>query len=125
MHEKLLHYCAITELGSMLRSGETTPTGLTEHFIERIEKLNGPLTAFNLVTTERAMVEAEAMEAERESEAMEEAMEEETMEAEMEAEMDHNRRAAAMGYAPLRHLSVLTALMAEADSLRNPDAQVR
>ena len=63
MHEKLLHYCAITELGSMLRSGETTPTGLTEHFIERIEKLNGPLTAFNLVTAERAMVEAEAMEA--------------------------------------------------------------
>ena len=63
MLEKLLHYCTITELGSMLRSGETTPTGLTEHFIERIEKLNGPLTAFNLVTAERAMVEAEAMEA--------------------------------------------------------------
>ncbi|GGE25059.1 hypothetical protein GCM10011360_11820 [Primorskyibacter flagellatus] len=44
---------------------------------------------------------------------------------EMEAEMDDSRRAAATGYAPLRHLSVLTALMAEADSLRTRDAQVR
>ena len=63
MSKKPLHYCTITELGSMLRTGEITPTKLTEYFIDRIENLNGPLTAFNLVTTERAMAAAEAMEA--------------------------------------------------------------
>ena len=63
MSKKPLHYCAITELGSMLRTGEITPTKLTEYFINRIENLNGSLTAFNLVTAERAMAAAEAMEA--------------------------------------------------------------
>ena len=63
MGEQLLHYRSITELAAMLRSGETTPTGLTAHFIERIEKLNGPLNAFNLVTADRAMAEAQSAEA--------------------------------------------------------------
>ena len=57
-----LHYRSITELAAMLRSGEITPTGLTKHFIERIEKLNGPLNAFNLVTADRAMAEAQSAE---------------------------------------------------------------
>ena len=57
-----LHYRSITELAAMLRSGEITPTGLTKHFIERIEKLNGPLNAFNLVTADRAMAEAKSAE---------------------------------------------------------------
>ena len=57
-----LHYRSITELAAMLRSGEITPTGLTKYFIERIEKFNGPLNAFNLVTADRAMAEAQAAE---------------------------------------------------------------
>ena len=58
-----LHYRTITELAAMLRAGETTPTSLTEYLLARVEKLNGPLTAFNLVTADRAMAEAEAAEA--------------------------------------------------------------
>ena len=63
MSDTPLHYRTITELAAMLRAGETTPTSLTEYLLARVEKLNGPLTAFNLVTADRAMVEAEAAEA--------------------------------------------------------------
>jgi len=63
MGDQPLHYRSITELAAMLRSGEATPTALTEHLIARIEKLNGPLNAFNLVTAERAIAEAKAAEA--------------------------------------------------------------
>jgi len=62
MSELPLHYRTITELAVMLRSGETTPTALTEHLLTRVEALNGPLTAFNLVTAERAIAEARAAE---------------------------------------------------------------
>lgn len=62
MADKPLHYRSITELAAMLRSGETTPTKLTEHLLARIEELNGPLNAFNLVTADRAMAEAQAAE---------------------------------------------------------------
>ena len=63
MSDQPLHYRSITELAEMLRSGELTPTGLTEYLIERIETLNGPLNAFNLVTADRAMSEARSAEA--------------------------------------------------------------
>ena len=46
----------------MLRSGEITPTALTEGLMERIKDLNGTLNAFNLVTADRAMAEAKAAE---------------------------------------------------------------
>ncbi|MEE2688858.1 MAG: amidase, partial [Pseudomonadota bacterium] len=62
MSELPLHYRTIIELAAMLRAGETTPTALTEHLLTRVETLNGPLTAFNLVTAERAMAEAQAAE---------------------------------------------------------------
>tara|TARA_Y100001968_G_C19432772_1_gene757968 strand:- start:73 stop:1521 length:1449 start_codon:yes stop_codon:yes gene_type:complete len=62
MGDRPLHYKSITELAVMLRSGETTPTALTEHLLTRIEKLNGPLNAFNLVTADRAMAEAKSAE---------------------------------------------------------------
>ena len=62
MADRPLHYKSITELAVMLRSGETTPTALTEHLLGRIEKLNGPLNAFNLVTSDRAMAEAKSAE---------------------------------------------------------------
>ncbi|MEM7505063.1 MAG: hypothetical protein AAF417_23775 [Pseudomonadota bacterium] len=60
MSQEPLHYRPITSLTSMLRSGEITPTALTVHLLERIEALNGPLNAFNLVTADRAMAMAEA-----------------------------------------------------------------
>ena len=63
MSDTPLHYRTITELAAMLRAGETTPTSLTEYLLARVEKLNGPLTAFNLVTADRATAEAEAAEA--------------------------------------------------------------
>ena len=63
MADQPLHYRSLTELAAMLRSGETTPTKLTEHLLARIEALNGPLNAFNLVTADRAMAEARAAEA--------------------------------------------------------------
>ena len=62
MTDRPLHYRTITELAAMVRSGAVTPTGLTEHLIGRIEALNGPLNAFNLVTADRAMAEAESAE---------------------------------------------------------------
>ncbi len=62
MSQEPLHYRSITSLAAMLRSGEITPTALTERLLERIEELNGPLRAFNLVTADRAMAEAKAAE---------------------------------------------------------------
>lgn len=62
MSDTPLHYRTITELAALLRSGDLTPTGLTEHLLARIEGLNGPLNAFNLVAADRAMAEAEAAE---------------------------------------------------------------
>ena len=63
MGNRPLHYRSITELAAMLRSGEITPITLTEYLLARIEKLNGPLNAFNLVTVDRAMAEAKSAEA--------------------------------------------------------------
>ncbi len=63
MSDSPLHYKSITELSAMLRSGETTPTKLTANLLERIEALNGSLNAFNLVTADRAMAEAQSAEA--------------------------------------------------------------
>ena len=40
MANQPLHYKSITELGAMLRSGETTPTALTEYLLTRINNLN-------------------------------------------------------------------------------------
>ena len=63
MTDRPIHYRPISQLALMLRSGETTPTALTEHFLTRIESLNGPLNAFNLVTADRALAEAKSAEA--------------------------------------------------------------
>lgn len=62
MNDTPLHYRTITELAALMRAGDTTPTGLAEHLLSRIEALNGPLNAFNLVAADRAMAEAEAAE---------------------------------------------------------------
>lgn len=57
-------YSTIVELGRALRAGSVTPTALAEKYLERIGKLDGTLGAFKRVTTERAMAQARAAEAE-------------------------------------------------------------
>src|SRR5215212_8177434 len=42
----------------MLRSGQTTPTELAEHFLDRLERVARPLNAVASLTTERALAEA-------------------------------------------------------------------
>lgn len=63
MSDTPIHFLPITELARRLRTRDLTPVRLTEHLIARIEALNGPLNAFNLVLAERAMAEARAAEA--------------------------------------------------------------
>jgi aspartyl-tRNA(Asn)/glutamyl-tRNA(Gln) amidotransferase subunit A len=62
MTDTALHDLTITELGQLIRSGDLSPVALTEHLLARIEALNGPLHAFNLITAERALAEAAAAE---------------------------------------------------------------
>ena len=57
-------YATIAELGRALRAGSITPTNLAEQFLERIARLDGKLGAFKCVTTDRAMAQAKAAEAE-------------------------------------------------------------
>lgn len=60
---QLLHYLTISELGRKIRSGALSPVALTEHLLERIDRLNPALHAFMVVTRERALHEAMAAEA--------------------------------------------------------------
>jgi aspartyl-tRNA(Asn)/glutamyl-tRNA(Gln) amidotransferase subunit A len=57
-----LHTQTITELAAAIGSGQLSPVELTQALLARIERLNGPLNAFNLVTAERALAEARAAE---------------------------------------------------------------
>ncbi len=56
------NFATIRELGKMLRSGETTPTQLTEHFLARLESQGRELNAVVTITAERAMREAQLAE---------------------------------------------------------------
>ncbi|MCZ6628684.1 MAG: amidase [SAR324 cluster bacterium] len=62
MNDYPLHYETITALYLRIRSGELSPVALTASLLARIEALNGPLNAFNLVTEKRALAEARAAE---------------------------------------------------------------
>ena len=62
MSDSPLHNQTISELSIQIREGALSPVELTEHLLSRINALNGPLNAFNLVTADRARVEAEAAE---------------------------------------------------------------
>ncbi|MBL4720627.1 MAG: amidase, partial [Alphaproteobacteria bacterium] len=62
MSDTPLHDMTITELGRLIECGNLSPVTLTEHLLARIETLNGPLHAFNLVTADRALAEAKAAE---------------------------------------------------------------
>lgn len=59
-----LAFASVRELGRRLRAGETTPTALTELFLDRLARVGRQLNAVVTLTRERAL--AEAREAERE-----------------------------------------------------------
>jgi aspartyl-tRNA(Asn)/glutamyl-tRNA(Gln) amidotransferase subunit A len=54
-----LHELSIAEAGARLRAGSLTSTALTEHALARVATLEPLLNAFLLVTTERALADAE------------------------------------------------------------------
>src|SRR5262249_13624883 len=51
-------FATIRELGRRLRSGETTPTGLAELYLERLETVGRRFNAVVTVTRDRALREA-------------------------------------------------------------------
>ncbi|MGE3538872.1 MAG: amidase [Candidatus Tectimicrobiota bacterium] len=62
MPETALHWQTISELSQQIRSRTLSPVELTEHFLARLEALDGTLHAFKLVTRERALAAAQAAE---------------------------------------------------------------
>ena len=63
MDHPSLHFRTIAELSGMLSEGSISPVQLTEHFLSRIEALDGTLHAFKTVCRQRALAEASAAEA--------------------------------------------------------------
>ncbi len=57
-------FLTIRELGRQLRAGETSPTELTEYFLDRLDRLGPRYNALVTLTPERARAEARAAEAE-------------------------------------------------------------
>ncbi len=64
MDDRQLSYATVAELGRLIRSGQTTPTRLAEHFVDRLEAVGRRLNA--VVTVTRDLALAQAREAERE-----------------------------------------------------------
>jgi aspartyl-tRNA(Asn)/glutamyl-tRNA(Gln) amidotransferase subunit A len=62
MSELPLHFQTLSELSGRIRSGELSPVKLTEHFLERMSRLDGRLNAFRLNLAGRALAEARAAE---------------------------------------------------------------
>ena len=58
-----LHHLSAVEQLDWLRRGETTPTELANHYLDRIDRLDGELGAFTTVTPERARARAADLEA--------------------------------------------------------------
>ena len=56
-----LHHLSAQEQWDWLQRGEITPIELTQHYLDRIERLDGALGAFVTVTPEAALVRAEAV----------------------------------------------------------------
>ena len=54
-----------SELRDLIRTGEMRPREVAEFFLARIERLNPDLGAYMIVTAERALAEADRIEAER------------------------------------------------------------
>jgi amidase len=53
-----IHDLTVTELAAAIRTGETSSTEITEHYLERIDRLNEQVGAFYTVTDELAREEA-------------------------------------------------------------------
>ena len=49
-----LHFLTIAEASSLIRAGRLSPVELTQHFLDRIRRLDGELNAFILVLEETA-----------------------------------------------------------------------
>lgn len=60
-----LHQLSLTELKTLLDDGKVSARELTDHFLARIEKLDGELNSFITVTAEQARREADAADAAR------------------------------------------------------------
>lgn len=60
-----LHERTAVELRDLLAAGELTPTEVTEHFLDRVDRLNPQVGAFATVTPEPARKRAAALEAAR------------------------------------------------------------
>ena len=58
-----LHHLSAQEQWDWLQRGEVSPTELAAHYLERIERLDGQLGAFVMVTAEAALDRARALEA--------------------------------------------------------------
>jgi amidase len=56
-----LHHLSAQEQWDWLQRGEITPVELTEHYLERIERLDGQLGAFVTVTADAALQRAETI----------------------------------------------------------------
>ncbi|MEU7883249.1 amidase [Microbispora bryophytorum] len=58
-----IHDLTALEQAAAVRTGELSPVQITEHYLERIERLNPGLGAFVTVTADRALVQAREQEA--------------------------------------------------------------
>lgn len=59
-----LHFLTIAEASSLIRAGRLSPVELTQHFLDRIRRLDGELNAFILVLEETALAAARRAEQE-------------------------------------------------------------
>jgi amidase len=57
-----IHELSVTELAAAIREGELSPVEITDHYLERIDRLGDQVGAFYTVTHERARQEAAAAE---------------------------------------------------------------
>ncbi len=57
-----IHDLTVTELAAAIRGGELSPVEITDHFLERIDRLGDQVGAFYTVTHDRARQEAAAAE---------------------------------------------------------------
>jgi aspartyl-tRNA(Asn)/glutamyl-tRNA(Gln) amidotransferase subunit A len=64
MSEQSISYATVLDLASKIRSGETTPTQLAEHFVDRLETVGRQLNAVVTVTRDLALAQARQAEAE-------------------------------------------------------------
>ena len=57
-----IHDLTVTELAAAIRAGQLSPVEITEHYLQRIERLNEQVGAFYTVTPELAREQAAAAE---------------------------------------------------------------